>query len=244
MKARRFAFWVVAGGFAALSGAAPAQGLPPVDTEGMDGWRAVHLPRQTLPRTDYSRVLLDGRPALRLSANGSYGHRVHDLPAGRAVQTLSWQWRLDTPNTAGDLRRKAGDDNPVKVCVLLDAPLSGVPFVERQLLRVARAAADEPLPAATLCYVWDSQLPADTLLPNAYTRRVRLIVLRGADAPLGTWLAESRDVAADVQRAFGDELKALPPALAVLVGADADNTGARSLAHLRDLQATLGAGGP
>ena len=244
MKARLIASVMAAGGLAALSVSAWALELPPVDAEGMDGWRAVHLPRQTLPRTDYTRVLLDGRPALRLRAEGSYGHRVHDLPPGTTVQALRWQWRLDTPNTAGDLRRKAGDDNPVKVCVLLDAPLSGVPFVERQLLRVARAAADEPLPAATLCYVWDSQLPAGTLLPNAYTRRVRLIVLRGADAPQGTWLAESRDVAADVQRAFGDELKTLPAALAVLVGADADNTGARSVAHLRELQATLAGGSP
>ena len=214
--------WAVVG--LAVGASASAQALPPVESEALEGWRAVHLPRQTLPKTEYRSVTLDGRPALRLNAEGSYGHLVHDLPPGSTVQTLQWQWRLDTPNRASDLRTKAGDDNPVKVCVLLDAPLSIVPFVERQLLRVARAAASEPLPAATLCYVWDSQLPTGTVLNNAYTRRVRLIVLRGADAPLGTWQAESRDVAADVLRTFGDELEALPPTQAVLVGADADNT--------------------
>lgn len=223
----------------AVAASAAAQVLPPVESDTLDGWRAVHLPRQTLPKTEYRSVMLDGRLALRLNAEASYGHLVHDLPRGSTVHTLQWQWRLDTPNPASDLRTKSGDDNPVKVCVLLDAPLSVVPFVERQLLRVARAAASEPLPAATLCYVWDSQLPAGTVLSNAYTRRVRLLVLRGADAPLGTWQTESRDVAADVLRAFGDELDTLPAALAVLVGADADNTKARSVAHVRALQATL-----
>ena len=220
----------------ALAFAAP---VPPVDAEGHAGWRAVHLPRQTLPKTTYDHVTLDGQPALRLRAEGSYGHLVHELPKDRQVRTLRWAWQLNEPNDANDLKTKAGDDNAIKVCVLLDAPLSSVPFVERQLLRIARAASREPLPAATLCYVWDSHLPAGTVLANAYTRRVRLMVLRGPEAPLGTWQTESRDVAADVMRVFGDELKRPPPASALLVGADADNTGARSVALLRGLQADI-----
>lgn len=220
-----------------LAPAAMAQVLPPVEGPEGEAWRSVQLPRQTLPPTRYSRVSLDGAPALRLEAEGSYGHLVHDLPPATVLGRLRWQWRLDTPNPAADLGRKAGDDNPVKVCVLFDLPIERVPFIERQLLRLARAASGERLPAATLCYVWDSRLPAGTVLPNAYTRRVRLVVLRGPEAPLGRWQDESRDVAADLARAYGDELQGLPPAQAVLVGADADNTGGHSVAHLRALQA-------
>ena len=138
--------------------AASAATLAPIEAagEGQTGspWQPVGLPQQSLPRTRYSPVQLDGQPALRLSADGSYGHLVHAWPAGQALSRLQWQWRLDQPNPAADLRQKAGDDNPVKVCVLFNAPLDSVPFVERQLLRLARARSGQDLPAATLCYLW------------------------------------------------------------------------------------------
>ena len=66
-------------------------------------------------------------------------------------------------------------------------------------------------------------------------RRVRTIVLRnGSDAP-GHWQRESRDVAADFLRAFGDESATVPPLTAVIVAGDADNTGARSVTHVANL---------
>jgi hypothetical protein len=60
-------------------------------------------------------------------------------------------------------------------------------------------------------------------------------VLRGPCAPLHEWLAERRDLAQDFRRLFGDETSELPPLEAVAVGADADNTGARSLGFVRNL---------
>ena len=45
--------------------------------------------------------------------------------------------------------------------------LKRVPFFERTLLRFARSATKTDLPAATLCYLWDNQLPKDTLIANA-----------------------------------------------------------------------------
>ena len=124
----------------------------------------------------------------------------------------------------------------LKVCAMFDLALERVPFVERQLLRLARSRSGEPLPAATLCYVWDRTLPAFTELDNAHTRRVRFVVLQGAAAPTGQWRRERRDLAADFLRVFGDEADRLPPLLGVLVGADSDNTGGDSLAHLGDLE--------
>lgn len=103
------------------------------------------------------------------------------------------------------------------------------------LLRLARSRTGENLPAATLCWVWAGAEERGALLDNAYSRRVRFIVLRnGHDAP-GQWQPESRDVAADFLRAFGDESPTVPPLTAAIVAGDADNTGARSLAHVADL---------
>jgi hypothetical protein len=199
-------------------------------------WQVKGLPGQRKPLTQFSVVVLDGRRVLRIEADRSYGNLVHPLQIQAASVRLAWQWRVDQPLTAADLRSKAGDDAAAKVCVLFDLPLDTVPFGERQLLRLARLRAGGPLPAATVCYVWDTHLSADTALDNAYTRRVRFIVLQGAGAPLGQWRQEKRDVVADFARLFGTESPQLPPIVAIAVGADSDNTQGHSVAYVAELE--------
>jgi hypothetical protein len=118
---------------------------------------------------------------------------------------------------------------------MFDLPLQAVPFVDRQMVRLARTQSAELLPAATVCYVWDTHLPIGTTLDNAFTRRIRLIVLRGADMAPMTWRIERRDVRADFLRLFGDEATEVPDIIGVGIGADADNTQSRSLAYIADL---------
>jgi hypothetical protein len=195
------------------------------DAAPLSPWQFQGLPEQKPPRTRFSVVDLDGARVLRVEADKSYGTLVHPLQ-GTAAGTLAWRWRVDAPVAGADLRSKAGDDAALKVCALFDMPLARVPFVERQLLRFASARFGQPLPTATLCYVWEASLPVDTLLRNAYTARVRIITVAGS---AGTWRSERRDLAADFRRAFGDEADSVPPLTAVLIGADADNTGGRSL---------------
>ncbi|KNZ32547.1 MAG: hypothetical protein AD742_11760 [Methylibium sp. NZG] len=200
-------------------------------------WRVVGVPKQAMPLTQFAVVDIDGRRALRIEADKSYGNLVHPLNAQTlpAGPRLSWQWRLDRPLPAADLRRKDGDDVAAKVCVFFDLPLAQIPFGERQLLRLARATTPEPLPGATVCYVWDTLLPAGTTLPNAYTARVRYLVLQSGEAAAGMWQQERRDIAADFVRLFRTEATQVPPIIGVAVGADADNTGGRSVAHVAGL---------
>lgn len=223
----------------AAAAAAPAAAFPPLVQAGAigPGWRPVNLPQQTLPFTQYSVETVDGREALRVQAQASYGNLVHEVkPAAAAPRLLKWSWRVQQPNPASDPRTKAGDDLPLKVCLSFDLAADRVPFVERQLLRLARSRTGEPLPAATLCWVWTAAPVKGELLPNPYTRRVRYIVLRSTQDSSSTWFEESRDVAADFQRAFGDESPVLPPVTALIVSGDADNTGGASLAHVSALR--------
>lgn len=206
------------------------------------GWRVVGLPPRaasdSVALTRFDTVMMEGVPVLRVRTEASYGNLVWDLPrsqaAGRA--TLSWRWRLDTPLERADLRVKEGDDSPLKVCVLFDLPLQRIPFIERSLLQLARAVSGEPLPAATVCYVWDRNLRADTTLANAHSKRVRYLVLQGPDAPLGQWRSEQRLIAADFVRLFGEESPTAPPVLAIGIGADSDNTRGRSVSFVGDVR--------
>ena len=223
---------------AAAVGAAGASAL--VDPTAVLGvpaapWHVVGLPRQTKPLTRYRVVERDGQRLLEIDAQASYGTLVHELPDGAGGNQLSWSWRIELDNPATDLRAKEGDDHAAVVCALYDLPLAAVPFVERQLLRLARVFSGQSLPAASLCYTWDARQPRDAVLMSPFTRRVRLIVLHGSGEPLQAWQHEQRDLPGDFQRLFGDESTVLPPLRAILVAADADNTGGHSIAHLRGL---------
>lgn len=215
----------------------PPGGQPAVGS----GWRLLTLPKQRPPVTAYRGALLDGRAALRIDASASYGNMAHAL-TGLAPASVRWTWRVEQPNNFTQLKTKSGDDSPVKVCLSFDLPLESVPFFERELLRLARTRSPEPLPAATLCWVWGHAEAKGSVIPNPYTRRVRYIVLRGQGDATGRWFEEKRDVAADFRAAFGDESQAVPPVTAVLVSGDADNTGARSLAYVAGLEFTPAGG--
>jgi Protein of unknown function (DUF3047) len=215
--------------------AAEARAAPPATPEA-PSLSAFSTAGGAEPRLE--RVDLDGQRVLRLRTEAAYGTLVHPLPPAipAAGATLRWRWRLDQPVAGADLRTRAGDDSALKLCLMFDLPLERLGLWERNLMRLARATSSEPLPAATLCYVWDPSLPAGTLLPNAYSPRVRFLVLDGQGAPLGSWRSHERPIAADFLRAFGHESPTVPPLVAVVAGTDSDNTGGGGLSYLGDVQ--------
>ncbi len=200
-------------------------------------WRVVGLPGSSKPFTRFDLVPLDGQTVLRVLADHSYANLVHDLPdvvVTRGIQ-LRWRWRLDQPLPDADLRRRETDDTALKVCLLFNAPAENLGALEQGLLGVARAISGEKLPAATLCYVWDHTLPVGTLIDNAFTSRIRMIVVDSGTKALGQWVSHQQDVTADFRRAFGREFPTLPPLEGVAVGADADNTGGHSVGFVGDV---------
>ena len=222
-----------------------AQRAPPafssmVGSGPITGWRSAGLPAQEIPATRFELVALEGRHVLRVTADASYGTLVFDSPARRLAvgERLRWSWRLDQGLTRSDLRTRSGDDSPIKVCALFDMPLDAMSFAERSKLRLARALSGQALPSATLCYVWDRTLPVGTAIVNAHSARVRFIVASSGSAQPGQWMVQSHDLGADFMRSFGHEATTLPPLIALLIGADSDNTRERSLAYMGDL--TLG----
>ena len=222
--------WVAATNLAPLSGPPGAQ--PPAP------WAFVGLPGQTLPVTRFVLERQDTGLVLRVQAAASYGNLVHELK-GLPAGWLSWRWRVNQPLASADLRSREGDDVALKVCALFDSPRAAVPFMERQFLRLAESRTGESLPNATLCYAWDPSWPVGSVVPNAYSARVRYITL---GSTLRTWKTVRRDLAADFVKAFGAETPRVPGLLAIAVGADADNTRGESLGYIADLHLEAGPG--
>ncbi len=204
-------------------------------------WKVRPFPGSAKPISQFEVTYLDGQRVLRVVADKSYGTLQHELPRLAVGQgsKLSWRWRLDQPLRDTDLRNKKGDDSPLKVCALFDMPTKNLGLFERSFLHAARSMSGQYIPAATLCYVWDHKLPVNTELPNAFTRRVRYVVLTSGDSQLKTWLPQERDLANDFRRAFGEETDTIPPLIGLAIGADADNTGGTSLGYVGDVTLTL-----
>jgi len=201
-------------------------------------WELALLPRQRKPVTQFRVVDAGGHAVLRVEAERSYGNLLHPLPEGTAAARLAWRWRVELLNEAADLTQRNGDDTTLKVCALWDEPIDQLPFTDRQTLRVARAVAGVPLPAATVCYVWDARLAEGTEVASPFTQRVRYVVLRHGNARAdagGGWQLEKRNIAADFMHFFGKEVTQLPPLLGIAVGADADNTQGHSIGYVGDV---------
>lgn len=202
------------------------------------GWRIATFPQQTMPVTTYTDVIESGRNAIRLEARGSYGPLVKAFVPPAPLKQVRWFWRVGQQSSAINLRTKAGDDTAAKVCMSFVWPEERVPFVERQLLRIARFRSNMDLPSATLCWVWAQSEKTGEVIENPYTRRVRSIVLRGDPQPGTGWLEEQRDILQDLRLTFGDEWPSGAPeplVTAVFVAADADNTRSHSIAWISDL---------
>jgi hypothetical protein len=201
-------------------------------------WHVEGLPgNSSKPVSRFDMVTLDGERVLRVIADKSYGTLRHELPASELGPgtTLRWRWRLDQPLRDADLRHKSGDDSPLKICALFDLPTDKLGFFDRAKLFAVRSISREYIPAATLCYVWDHRLTVGTERPNAFTRRVRYVVLNSGDSQLKSWIAHERHLVPDFLRAFGAETDTVPPLIGLVVGADADNTAGNSLAYVSDL---------
>lgn len=146
---------------------------------------------------------------------------------------LAWRWKTRRLLEKSDLATRDGDDFPARLYVsfALDAERLGA--AERLQIGLARLLYGEAVPLAVLCYVWDSRAPRETIVPNAYTDRVRMLVVESGGERLGRWVAYERNVAADFRRAFALE----PPLIdAVSVSVDTDNTGESAETWFGDIE--------
>jgi hypothetical protein len=209
----------------AFSSARPGGALP-------EGWHPLGL-HNVSNRTQYALVDDNGTTVLRADSSAGAAGLSRKLQVDPSVYPiLRWRWKISNTLKDSDIYRREGDDYPARIYVMFDYPIEKLPFAERMKLRLARALHDPDLPAATLCYVWDSKAAAGTITPSTYTDRVRMIVVESGSARVGRWVELERDVHQDFRLAFGAD----PPAIsAIALATDTDNTGATVTAWYGDI---------
>ena len=164
---------------------------------------------QSIPRhTEFALVADEGRTVLRARSQAATAGLSRELKVDpRGHPTLAWRWKVMNLLAKSDLATKAGDDFPARLYVV---------FGRR-----------------ALCYVWDSRQAVGTIVPNAYTDSVQMVVADSGSAQLGRWVAHERNFAEDFRRGFGTEA---PATSGVVVSADTDNTGESAESYFGDIE--------
>ncbi|HTQ53916.1 MAG TPA: DUF3047 domain-containing protein [Bryobacteraceae bacterium] len=114
------------------------------------------------------------------SHNSSYGlERSVDVDPGQAP-ILNWTWNVKQLPAGGDFRRSRTDDQAAQVLVA---------FADKRVIT----------------YIWDSSAPVGTMENSSSIPLVHIyaVVCRSGPADLNRWLTESRNLAADYQKAYG-----------------------------------------
>jgi hypothetical protein len=174
--------------------------------------------------TDYQATVHAGRPAMRAhsEAGNSTLRAPLALPAGQVPRRLAFSWFLPALNDKADLMDSEADDAVVRVILSFDGDRSRFTARDHLLSELAHLITGEPLPYATLMYVWDHRYPVGTVIPNPHTQRIRKLVVESGPQRLNRWVDFDRDVRADFRAVFGEE----PGALTGLgIMSDSNNTG-------------------
>lgn len=178
-----------------------------------------------------------GQVVLRVRSAHSASSLAFRMDADPAKSPmLAWRWKIDRVVAGADLSKAQGDDFAARVYVSFDVPIETLSLLDRAKFRVARLVYGAKLPTAALCYVWDNRNPPGTTAWNAYSRRLRMVVVRSGAERVGHWVAETRDVEADFRAAFGSEWPGpVPRVTGVALGADTDQTGETVTAWFGDV---------
>lgn len=206
------------GGDIASSAWAKQSGLHP--GPGVSAWSHLGFPGKTPTR--FTSVRLDGRATMAVQADASASMlrqqlRIEPDDLGR----VHFSWKVPALIDGADLASRDGDDAPVRIVLAFEGDRSRFSPRDAALSELVRALTGEPMPYATLMYVWCNKSEPGTVIDSPRTDRIRRLVVESGPRRLGRWVDYERDVRADYERAFGEKPGAL---IGIGIMTDSDNT--------------------
>jgi hypothetical protein len=196
------------------------------------GWEVMRInPSKKL--TQYRLVPDSGTVVLHASSDKSASGLGQYLSVDlEKTPVVEWRWKVSGLIEDANPAAARAEDSPARLVFAFEGDYSKLPVKERATAAVAKKLSGNELPYATLMYIWANELPADTIVNNPHTGRVRMIVVASGAAGVGKWQSYSRNLREDYKRAFG-EYPARMLSYGVLT--DTDNTGERVEAWYGDI---------
>ena len=183
-------------------------------------WTHYKLPGKTPSQFDYE--FKDGRDAIAAKAQSSASMlrqvmRVEPAALGR----IKFSWKLPDLIQHADMSQRELDDSPVRVVLAFEGDRSTFSGKNAMLSELAHALTGEPMPYATLMYVWCNTCEPETVIFNPHTDRIRKLPLESGSSKLNRWMDYERAVRDDFVKAFGEEPGMLT---SISIMTDTDNT--------------------
>jgi Protein of unknown function (DUF3047) len=184
--------------------------------------------------TVYELVKDGNETAVKAIANGSASGLTKALDLDlKAYPILEWRWKVSNLITKSDPKTKAGDDYPARIYITFKYDPDRVSAWQRVKYGIVKAIYGTYPPHAGINYIWDNKLAIGTIVPNAYTDRLRMIVAESGTPNLNQWQTYRRNVYEDYLQAFGEE----PPRVSgIAIMTDTDNTGESATAYYGDIR--------
>ena len=146
---------------------------------------------------------------------------------------LQWEWKALSAIPEADNAERYHDDAPLRILVAFDGNKSKLPLKEKMNFEMANLISGQEMPYATLMYIWSGKSAVDTIINNAHTSQVKMIVVDSGWDNLGTWHKHQRDLAADYKRAYGETPGEV---IGIALLTDTDNTKSETRAIYGDIE--------
>ena len=183
-------------------------------------WEVVKIPGKVA--TQYSVVRLSNRRTLMASAASSASMLRKDLRIEpEQLNALNFSWQIQKLIEGADMAQRDYDDSPVRLVLAFDGDRSQFSPKNAMLSELTHALTGQPMPYATLMYVWCNQRPVNSVIQNPRTDRIRKIVVESGAGRLNQWTSYERNIRADYEKAYGEAPGAL---IGIGIMTDSDNT--------------------
>lgn len=194
-------------------------------------WQPVRLPGKQ--PTEFVLQRQASRMALEANAQSSASMLRRNLRIEpEKLGTLEFSWHVPALIAGADVGQRESDDSPARLVLAFDGDRSTFSAKNAMLSELSLALMGEPMPYATLMYIWCNKRPVGTVVQNPRTDRIRKLVVASGPDQLNQWLRFERDIRADFELAFGEAPGAL---LGIGVMTDSDNTQSNALAWYGDI---------
>jgi len=192
-----------------------------------EGWKIYRLLRFK-PLTQYAVVPEGGTNVVHaVAASSASGLNQQVSVDLREFPLAEWRWKV--PKLIAD----ADNSQPARVVFTFEGTREQLPDDEKLNYDLAKALTGNPLPYATLMYIWEPNRREGEIVTHHNSSRVKMVIAGNAERDLTRWHDAKVNVLEDFRRAFGEE----PPRIkSVGIMSDSDNTGVSIEAFYGDIR--------
>lgn len=197
------------------------------------GWQPLHF-TSIEQKTAYFLTREDEQVVVKAVSNASASGYFKDITLDpKQYPILNWRWKATNTLQKGDVTSKEGDDYVARIYISFYYDPDRLKGMERVKYRLYTMLHDKAPPLAVINYIWANKAPAGTIVDNAYSPRVKMIVVESGEDNLNKWQTVQRNIYEDYQKAFGE----VPGKItAVAIMSDTDNTGESATAFYGDIR--------